>query len=105
MFIFIIIFFIQHGFAGAVNPDRDPSGQHFFGNFYVGLYFDSINNMGMSQAFLSICNDSRRYKENDMWYHIPRFLYKERFLDDNVDNDDDNSESGKTRINQAGMIF
>ena len=50
----------------------------FFGNFYLGLYFDATDNEYFGQAFLSICAASEKYPKNDMWYHLPRVFVKER---------------------------
>ena len=110
--------------------EKDLYGLRYYGNFYIGLYFDSINELGLCQAFLSIPNDSDRYSKRDMWYHVPRFLYKQRFLsgdsssssnldDGDADNDDskinqrkNNSSSmegkewyEKQSVNSAGMII
>ena len=60
-------------------PKDDFTGRHFYGNFYLGLYYDSINNIELSQTFLHIPCNSMKYKENDMWFHLPRVLYDRRF--------------------------
>lgn len=110
--------------------EKDLYGLRYYGNFYIGLYFDSIDELGLCQAFLSIPNDSDRYSKRDMWYHVPRFLYKQRFLsgdnsnlDDGNDHDDHDNDSKSTQrkknsstmegrewyekqsVNSAGMII
>ena len=50
----------------------------FYGNFYIGLYFDSINDIHMATAFLEIPRESTRFKQDDMWYHLPRLLCQYR---------------------------
>lgn len=67
---------------GDVDVKKDPSGMYFFGNFWLGLYYDAIGQMDLSKVFLSITNDSPRYKEKDMWYRLPRVLYANRFPDE-----------------------
>lgn len=62
--------------------ERDVFGFRFFGNFYLGLYFDSVNEADLARVFLSFPKDSNRYPEKDMWYHVPRYLYTLRGWDD-----------------------
>lgn len=50
----------------------------FFGNFYIGIYFDSINQPEMAVPFLEIPKESTRFKQDDMWYHLPRMLFQHR---------------------------
>jgi tetratricopeptide (TPR) repeat protein len=70
----------QLEFVGATDPnDKDMFGIRFFGNFYLGLYYDAIGEPGLAQAFLTIPYTSNRYPARDMWYHIPRILYEQRF--------------------------
>lgn len=47
--------------------ERDFEGRRFYGNFYLGLYFDSVQNIELSEAFLQFPSTSRKYSENDMW--------------------------------------
>lgn len=65
-------------FIGTAD-EKDFSGTSFFGNFYLGLYFDSIGDMDMSRTFLSIPKNSNRYPTRDVWFHLPRVLYEQRF--------------------------
>lgn len=68
-------------------------GAIFYGNFYLGLYFDSIGthafsvtlyaytvtgDSGLAQAFLRFPFESARYPPSDMWYHLPRALFRMR---------------------------
>lgn len=107
--------------------EKDIYGLRYYGNFYLGLYYDSINEPGLSQAFLMIPNESNRYDKRDMWYHVPRMLYKRRFLFDNNEvmkdstnnnnNDNNNNNNNdsidlngkewyeKQHVNSAGMII
>lgn len=47
--------------------ERDFEGRRFYGNFYLGLYFDSMKNADLSEAFLQFPSTSRKYHHNDMW--------------------------------------
>ena len=58
--------------------DKDMEGNSFYGNFYVGLYYDSIDSRYFAQTFLAIPAASTRYEDDDMWYHLPRVLFTER---------------------------
>ena len=60
--------------------EKDFEGRRFYGNFYLGLYYDSIKNMELSEAFLQYPRESKKYRSNDMWYHLPRVLYDKRFV-------------------------
>ena len=61
------------------NPsEKDLSGNYFYGNFFIGLYFDSIGEPSFAEVFLAIPNESTRYSQKDMWYHIPRLLVSNR---------------------------
>lgn len=122
------------GVASMDTQRRDMMGTQFFGNFFLGLYFDSIGELGFAQAFLKIPCESNRYPKLDMWYHIPRTLYAQRFPDDQQDtatpddqavntsdddtcwdsspddpdlSDTDDGDSGSERgtVNAAGMIL
>lgn len=57
---------------------QDFSGVRFFTNFYIGLYYDSVNNEELATAFLSIIQQSNKFPPKDMWYHVPRILYQHR---------------------------
>ena len=65
--------------------ERDVFGFRFFGNFYLGLYYDSVCEEDLARVFLSYPKESTRYPERDMWYHVPRYLYTLRGWDDVVD--------------------
>jgi 5-hydroxyisourate hydrolase-like protein (transthyretin family) len=89
-----------HFFAGSVQLDevmdivgnvdeRDMYGFGFFGNFYLGLYYDSIGEREMAKTFLQFSQSSKRYPEKDMWYHIPRVLYTARGFDEEDDSQGD----------------
>lgn len=54
--------------------ERDFSGVRFFGNFYLGLYYDSMNIGELSLSFLDIPANSFRYPSKDMWFHLPRVM-------------------------------
>ena len=60
----------------------DFSGMKFFCNFYVGLYHDSIGDADMSRVFLAMSKDANRYPDRDLWFHLPRVLYAQRFGSD-----------------------
>ena len=62
--------------------ERDVFGFRFFGNFYLGLYYDSVGEADLARVFLSFPRDSTRYPERDMWFHVPRYLYTLRGWDD-----------------------
>ena len=62
--------------------ERDVFGFRFFGNFYLGLYYDSVGEADLARVFLSFPRDSTRYPDRDMWYHVPRYLYTLRGWDD-----------------------
>jgi tetratricopeptide (TPR) repeat protein len=70
-------------FIGGVD-EKDTFGFAFFGNFYLGLYYDSIGNRDFAKTFLQFAAASTRYPEKDMWYHVPRVLYDARHFDDEV---------------------
>lgn len=42
------------------------------------MYFDSKGDADMARAFLSIPCSSGKYKEGDIWYHVPRLLCEQR---------------------------
>lgn len=65
--------------------ERDVFGFRFFGNFYLGLYYDSVGEDDLARVFLSFPRDSDRYPDKDMWYHVPRYLYTLRGWDDVAD--------------------
>lgn len=65
--------------------ERDVFGFRFFGNFYLGLYYDSVDEPDLARVFLEFPKESNRYPDRDMWYHLPRFLYTLRGWDDNDD--------------------
>jgi len=69
--------------------EKDFSGNNFFGNFFLGLYYDSVGDMDMARVFLSLSKNSNRYPEKDMWYHLPRVLYEQRFGSSSDENSDD----------------
>lgn len=54
--------------------ERDFTGVRFFGNFYLGLYYASINVLDLSLSFLDIPSNSFRYPNKDMWFHLPRVM-------------------------------
>jgi hypothetical protein len=58
---------------GAVD-DRDLLGTRFFGNFYLGLYFDSTGERELAKSFLELPAMSDRYPSSDLWHHVPRVL-------------------------------
>lgn len=72
----------------------DTLGRSFLGNFFLGLYYDSVGESGLAQAFLSIPKESARYSSRDMWYHLPRVFYDLRYPD-----------SDDRGVNSAGMII
>jgi len=53
---------------------RSGPGAIFYGNFYLGLYFDAIGEVDLAKAFLEIPASSTKYSRNDMWYHLPRVM-------------------------------
>ncbi len=61
--------------------ERDPNGRAYFGSFYVGLYLDSVGQAQLAESFLRIPATSHRYDDSDMWHHVPRVLYANRFGD------------------------
>lgn len=62
--------------------DNDLPGSNFFGSFYVGLYLDSVDERDLAKTFLGHAKDSLRYPKQDMWYHVPRILFSNRFNND-----------------------
>ena len=66
------------------SDEKDMMGFRFYGNFYLGLYYDSVNEFDLAKAFLSFPRESVRYPTRDMWYHVPRALYKARGFDDSA---------------------
>ena len=61
---------------------KDVFGVRFFGNFYLGLYFDSVGEEDLARTFLAFTRGSKRYPDRDMWYHVPRMLHTTRGWDD-----------------------
>ena len=57
---------------------KDLIKTSFYGNFYLGLYFDATENEYFAPTFMSMCASSEKYPSNDMWYHLPRVFMKER---------------------------
>jgi hypothetical protein len=53
---------------------NDVQGTIFYGNFFLGLYFESIGEMDMAKAFLDIPCGSDRYDKQDLWHHVPFML-------------------------------
>lgn len=74
--------------------EDDRSGIRYYGNFFLGLYFDAIGEEGFARAFLALPNESDRYKSGEMWYHLPRVLYQQRFNTSTTD-----------YITETGMIL
>lgn len=66
--------------VGSADP-QDVAGTTFYGNFYLGLYFDSVGEVEMARSFMQFPYESDRYKTDDMWHHLPRMLYKQRGWD------------------------
>ena len=65
----------------STSDKRDVAGMNFYTNFYLGLFHDSIDDMETCQLFLRVASESNRYPVQDMWYHVPRILYNQRFTD------------------------
>lgn len=85
-----------HCVGSVEDGDIDAGGRVFYGNFYLGLYFDSMQQMDMAQVFLSIpYTRSAKKSKRDMWHHLPRALYEMRFPDDAGDADGDRTGSGE----------
>lgn len=82
----------------GTSNERDISGWAFYGNFYLGLYFDAVYQSEMARVFLSFPRASTRYRPSDMWYHVPRALYKSRF------GEDDDPPQGQA-VNSLGLIL
>jgi len=53
---------------------KERESDLFFGNFFLGLFFDATGNREMARSMLAFPRDSRRFPEADMWYHVPRAL-------------------------------
>jgi hypothetical protein len=98
------------------NSDKEDNDQfRFFGNFYIGLYYDSIGDKSFSQMFLSLSKQSNRYPKRDMWYQVPRILYLNRFGEEEKETNENTKEnaeqnkpenkSNKRRVNDDGMII
>ena len=62
--------------------ERDVFGLRFFGNFYLGLYYDSVGDYDLAKTFMSFTRQSNRYPDKDMWYHLPRVLFSVRGWDE-----------------------
>jgi tetratricopeptide (TPR) repeat protein len=69
--------------------EKDLCGNSFFGNFYLGLFFDSTDQVYLAKTFISIPLRSMKYPSTDMWYHIPKLLVQKRGFQ--IDKDDDAS--------------
>jgi len=65
------------------SDNRDFLGLQFFGNFYLGLYYDSVGNAELAKLFMDFPTSSTRYSKQDMWYHLPRRLSTIRGWTDN----------------------
>lgn len=61
--------------------EKGLCGNSFFGNFYIGLYFDSTDQEYFAKSFLSIPLSSSKYPTTDMWFHIPKLLARQRGLE------------------------
>lgn len=54
---------------------NDVQGTIFYGNFFLGLYFESIGEKDMAKAFLDIpCGSDRYDDKQDLWMHVPFML-------------------------------
>eukprot|EP01038_Epipyxis_sp_PR26KG_P006464 gene6464-8893_t len=80
--------------------ESDKNELEFFGNFFIGLYYDSFGENDLAQAFLSVAVQRNKNPKNDMWHYLPRVLYHQRY----GDGDTTSTESG-SNVNAAGMIF
>lgn len=107
------------------HDDSDFMGHNFYGNLYIGLFYDSKKELDLAQAFLAFPASSRRYGPRDMWHHIPRVLYRYRFHRPASHSDDSSSDPllqeimqydigerqaersvvRKSSVNSAGMII
>ena len=65
--------------GGVEGPDL--LGTQFYGNFYIALYFDGMKEGEgeLAQTFLRYPATSPKFRNDDMWYHVPRLLYKARY--------------------------
>ena len=60
---------------GSVDTGKsEVHGPLFYGNFYLGLFYESTGEMELAKAFLEIPANSGKYSKNDMWYHVPRYI-------------------------------
>ena len=60
------------------DDSKQITSRSFFGNFYLGLYYDSIFNQNLATGFLSIPAGSEKFKTDDMWHHVPKVLLSSR---------------------------
>lgn len=79
-------------FIEAVS-DNDFTGRKFYGNFYLGLFYDSIGEYDMAELFLSFPCKSRKFSDKDMWFHLPRLLFDRRFNEKNLISEKDDIPS------------
>ncbi len=61
-----------------ITDNKDLTKTSFYGNFYLGLYFDANGDEYFAPTFMSMCATSAKYPASDMWYHLPRVFMKER---------------------------
>lgn len=111
----------------SMRDTQDVAGIRFYGNMYLGLYYDARGEPELAQAFLSLPAQSSRFGPNDMWHHVPRLLYRHRFGHQTTEDDPiltdlltydyttfhgapdkqgaNTRRSRQRRINSAGMII
>jgi hypothetical protein len=62
----------------GTRPDAAADATLFFANFYIGLYYDSIQDGTMAEAFLGPIFDYPKFKGTDLWRYIPQVLWTSR---------------------------
>ena len=72
-------------FIGS-SDERDQLGVRFFGNFYLGLFYNSMKEFTLAKLFSSIPANSNRYPVVDMWHHLPKVLDDLSTQEDGNDN-------------------
>jgi tetratricopeptide (TPR) repeat protein len=60
----------------TAEDDDDQDGSIFYASFYCGLYFDSIHEPIEASRLLCYSAKSNRFRPDDLWHHLPRFLFK-----------------------------
>jgi len=88
----------------GATDEKDTFGTRFYGNFYLALYHDSINEYGLAQAFLAFPCNSKKYSQKDMWFHLPRAFADQRKWALEY-NDDSEGRSDSSSVTADGLML